>query len=92
MEIIGNISKQKVEINKILSDTRILQKDMNNMNGRLDRSFTVVDELVFKVCFYHKFIYTIITLALTSLLPPNVEDINKLNPNVPIRGKRQSTF
>ncbi|XP_069703325.1 coiled-coil domain-containing protein 22 homolog [Periplaneta americana] len=48
MEIIGNICKQKEEIDKVLSDTKELQKEINNLTGRLDRSFTVADELIFR--------------------------------------------
>ncbi|XP_063224121.1 coiled-coil domain-containing protein 22 homolog [Bacillus rossius redtenbacheri] len=48
MEIIGNIRKQKDEIDKVLADTKELQKEINTLTGRLDRSFTVADELIFK--------------------------------------------
>ncbi|PNF40364.1 hypothetical protein B7P43_G01570 [Cryptotermes secundus] len=48
MEIIGNISKQKEEIDKVLKDTKDLQKEINNLTGQLDRSFTVADELIFR--------------------------------------------
>lgn len=48
MEIIGNISKQKDEIEKILKDTKELHKEINTLAGRLDRSFTVADELIFR--------------------------------------------
>lgn len=49
LEIIGNIRKQKTSIDKILNDTRDLQKEINNINGQLDRQFTVTDDLLFKV-------------------------------------------
>ncbi|XP_008316722.1 coiled-coil domain-containing protein 22 [Cynoglossus semilaevis] len=48
LEIVSNIKKQKEEINKILSDTRELQKEINSLTGKLDRTFAVTDELVFK--------------------------------------------
>ncbi|XP_029011198.1 coiled-coil domain-containing protein 22 [Betta splendens] len=48
LEIVSNIKKQKEEITKILSDTKELQKDINNLTGKLDRTFAVTDELVFK--------------------------------------------
>ncbi|KAJ1530455.1 hypothetical protein ONE63_005357 [Megalurothrips usitatus] len=48
MEIIGNISKQKNEIEKILKDTKELHKEINTLAGRLDRSFTVADEVIFR--------------------------------------------
>ncbi|XP_029463362.1 coiled-coil domain-containing protein 22 isoform X2 [Rhinatrema bivittatum] len=48
LEIVGNIKKQKEEITKILSDTKELQKEINNLTGKLDRTFAVTDELVYK--------------------------------------------
>ncbi|KAM6977943.1 coiled-coil domain-containing protein 22 [Aplochiton taeniatus] len=48
LEIVGNIRKQNDEITKILSDTKELQKGINNLTGKLDRTFAVTDELVFK--------------------------------------------
>lgn len=48
LEIVGNIKKQNEEITKILSDTKDLQKEINSLTGKLDRTFAVTDELVFK--------------------------------------------
>ncbi|XP_055022284.1 LOW QUALITY PROTEIN: coiled-coil domain-containing protein 22 [Boleophthalmus pectinirostris] len=48
LEIVSNIKKQKEEIFKILSDTKELQKEINNLTGKLDRTFAVTDELIFK--------------------------------------------
>nr|XP_033777360.1 coiled-coil domain-containing protein 22 isoform X1 [Geotrypetes seraphini] len=48
LEIVGNIKKQKEEITKILLDTKELQKEINNLTGKLDRTFAVTDELVYK--------------------------------------------
>uniref|UniRef100_A0A4W3JWT9 Coiled-coil domain-containing protein 22 n=1 Tax=Callorhinchus milii TaxID=7868 RepID=A0A4W3JWT9_CALMI len=48
LEIVSNISKQKEEITKILSDTKELQKEINSLTGKLDRTFAVTDELLFK--------------------------------------------
>ena len=48
LEIINNVRKQKDEINKVLADTREIQKEINTLTGRLERSFTVVDELIFR--------------------------------------------
>ena len=49
VEIIGNIKKQKKEIHKVLEDTRAIQKEINNLSGRIERTFAVADELIFKV-------------------------------------------
>lgn len=48
LEIVSNIRKQKEEIIKILLDTKELQKEINNLTGKLDRTFAVTDELIFK--------------------------------------------
>ncbi|XP_066154513.1 coiled-coil domain-containing protein 22-like [Euwallacea fornicatus] len=50
LEIVGNIKKQNKEIQKILADTRQVQKDINNLTGQLDRSFTLCDEIIFHDC------------------------------------------
>lgn len=49
LEIVGNIRKQKTDIDKVLIDTRELQKEINLITGQLDRQFTVTDDLLFKV-------------------------------------------
>lgn len=49
LEIIGNIKKQKNDIDKVLNDTRLLQKEINNVTGQLDRQFAVTDDLMFQV-------------------------------------------
>lgn len=49
LEIIGNVKKQKADIDRILNDTRDLQKEINTISGQLDRQFTVTDDLLFKV-------------------------------------------
>ncbi|XP_041359094.1 coiled-coil domain-containing protein 22 homolog [Gigantopelta aegis] len=48
MEIVSNIKKQKQEIDKVLVDTREIQKEINLLSGKLDRTFIVADELIFK--------------------------------------------
>ena len=36
---------------QVLIDTRAIQKEINQLSGKLDRTFTVTDELIFRVCF-----------------------------------------
>lgn len=48
MEIVSNIKKQKDGINQVLVDTRSVQKEINSLSGKLDRTFTVTDELLFR--------------------------------------------
>ncbi|XP_050507109.1 coiled-coil domain-containing protein 22 [Diabrotica virgifera virgifera] len=47
LEIIGNINKQNNDIWKVLKDTRQIQKEIKNLTGQVDRSFTLADELIF---------------------------------------------
>jgi hypothetical protein len=47
--MVRSINKQKVEISKVLIDTRVLQKDINTLGDKLSRTFAVTDELIFKV-------------------------------------------
>ena len=49
MEIVNNTNKQKEEINKTIIETRVLQKDLNRLTDKLDRTFTVADGRLFKV-------------------------------------------
>ncbi|CAK1578299.1 unnamed protein product [Parnassius mnemosyne] len=48
LEIIGNVNKQNMEIRKILEDTRKIQKEINSLEGQLDRCFSIADETLFK--------------------------------------------
>ncbi|CAH0669018.1 unnamed protein product [Spodoptera exigua] len=48
MEIISNVDKQNMEIKKILDDTRQLQKEINTLEGQLDRCFSIADETLFR--------------------------------------------
>jgi coiled-coil domain-containing protein 22 len=48
LEIIGNITKQNRDIDRVLQDTRVLQKDINTISGQLGRQFTVTDDLIYK--------------------------------------------
>ncbi|XP_076173096.1 coiled-coil domain-containing protein 22 homolog isoform X2 [Ptiloglossa arizonensis] len=48
LEIINNVKKQRDEINKVLADTREIQKEINMLTGKVERSFTVVDELIYR--------------------------------------------
>ena len=49
LEIVNNTTKQKEEINKTIIETRVLQKDLNRLTEKLDRTFQVTDSQLFKV-------------------------------------------
>lgn len=48
MEIVFNIQRQKEDIGKILGDTWQVQKEINQLSGRLERIFTITDEQVYR--------------------------------------------
>ncbi|CAF0980785.1 unnamed protein product [Adineta steineri] len=48
LEIVTNTNKQKEEINKTIIETRILQKDLNRLTEKLERTFQVTDSQLFK--------------------------------------------
>jgi len=48
MEIVASIHKQKQGIAKILGDNQKTQKIINQISGRIDRTFAVADEVFFK--------------------------------------------
>lgn len=48
LEIINNIKKQDSDIMKIITDTKQVQKQLNNVNGKIERCFTLADEMIFK--------------------------------------------
>uniref|UniRef100_A0A673FZT3 Coiled-coil domain-containing protein 22 n=1 Tax=Sinocyclocheilus rhinocerous TaxID=307959 RepID=A0A673FZT3_9TELE len=74
LEIVGNIKKQKEEITKILSDTKDLQKEINGLTGKLDRTFAVTDELVFKVKNHQLIILTFLCSQNCTQLIQTIED------------------
>jgi len=49
LEIVRSIEKQKQQITATLIDTRALQKDTNQLEEKLKRTFTVTDKLIFAV-------------------------------------------
>ncbi|CAF1377045.1 unnamed protein product, partial [Didymodactylos carnosus] len=48
LEIVANTTKQKEEINKTIIETRVLQKDLNRLTEKLERTFQVTDTRLFK--------------------------------------------
>lgn len=49
LEIVANIRKQKKEIENVLTESKGRQKEINNLQGRAERTFTAADEIMFKV-------------------------------------------
>ncbi|CAF1128556.1 unnamed protein product [Rotaria sp. Silwood1] len=48
LEIVTNTNKQKEEINKTIIETRVLQKNLNRLTEKLERTFQVTDSQLFK--------------------------------------------
>jgi DNA repair ATPase RecN len=59
LEMVKNVKKQIVEINKVLVDTKALQKEINSVTETLNRSFAVTEELVFADAKKHPEIATV---------------------------------
>lgn len=53
LENISNIEKQKRDINKNLNDTRLVQKNINSLMGKVERCFISIDEVMFQVSIYN---------------------------------------
>jgi len=49
MDVTKKVEKQNQELSKIVLDTRKLQREVGNLSGRLDRSFTLVENTILKV-------------------------------------------
>ncbi|VDK45411.1 unnamed protein product [Anisakis simplex] len=47
-EIVANIRKQQEQINEVHSENRQIQKEINSLIGKLDRTFTVVEEKLYR--------------------------------------------
>ncbi|KAB7507533.1 Coiled-coil domain-containing protein 22-like protein [Armadillidium nasatum] len=48
LDISSKVQKQKQEVKKILSDTRVIQKEINTLTGKLQRIFAVVEDASYK--------------------------------------------
>ncbi|MPC91327.1 Coiled-coil domain-containing protein 22 [Portunus trituberculatus] len=49
IDISAKVRKQKQEIDRVLADTRTIQKEINILSGKLERTFTVVEGTAYKV-------------------------------------------
>lgn len=50
-DVTKKVEKQNLELGRAISDTRQMQRDINNLNGRLDRSFALVKDMIAKVSY-----------------------------------------
>ena len=47
LDIVDKIKRQKEHINSILGETKVVQKEINSLNGKIERSFIETDEIIF---------------------------------------------
>jgi len=44
--MIKNIKKQEAQIQNILNDMKFVQKEINSLSGKIERSFTVTEKTI----------------------------------------------
>lgn len=54
-DVTKKVDKQSNELSKVILETRRLQRDINNLSGRLERSFSIVEETILKVSVIYLF-------------------------------------
>lgn len=54
-DVTRKVEKQNEELRKSVLEVRNLQKDINNLSGRLERSFTFVENTILKVSLFISF-------------------------------------
>lgn len=75
-EFIGNIRKQRNDIQKIIDDTTHLQKHLNTLEGQLQRQFNYTDDLLFQGAKYDT--YAKQAYKILATLHESCKDIYKL--------------
>lgn len=48
-DVTNKVTKQNDEITDVILEVRQLQKDISNLSGRLERSFTLVEDTILRV-------------------------------------------
>jgi len=49
LSIVANVKKQNEEMHRVLEDVKSVQREINSLEGKVERTFTVTDEMIFKV-------------------------------------------
>lgn len=57
LSIVANVKKQNDEMNRVLEDVKSVQREINTVQGKVERTFTVTDEIIFQVMFPSAMIY-----------------------------------
>ena len=49
LSIVANVKKQNEEMNRVLEDVKSVQREINTLQGKVGRTYTVTDEMIFRV-------------------------------------------
>lgn len=49
LSIVANVKKQNEEMHRVLEDVKSVQREINSIQGKVERTFTVTDEIIFRV-------------------------------------------
>ena len=47
----ANVKKQNEEMHRVLEDVKSVQREINSIQGKVERTFTVTDEIIFRVSY-----------------------------------------
>lgn len=56
-DVTKKVDKQNKELTKAILETRYLQRDISNLNGRLERSFKLVEDTILNVSMHAMDLY-----------------------------------
>ncbi|KAI9562226.1 hypothetical protein GHT06_013191 [Daphnia sinensis] len=49
LSIVANVKKQNEEMHRVLEDVKSVQREINSIQGKVERTFTVTDEMIFRM-------------------------------------------
>lgn len=49
LSIVANVKKQNEEMNRLIEEIKQVQREINGLQGKIERTFTVTDEIMFTV-------------------------------------------
>lgn len=50
LSIVANVKKQNEEMNRVIEDVKLVQREINGLQGKIERTFAVTDGMIFAVC------------------------------------------
>ncbi|XP_046650778.1 coiled-coil domain-containing protein 22 homolog [Daphnia pulicaria] len=49
LSIVANVKKQNEEMHRVLEDVKSVQREINSIQGKVERTFTVTDVIIFRM-------------------------------------------